>query len=207
MAASQGRAYTRRAVRARIAGLAFGVGAMFVLAGTAATNAPAGGAVKTNAAVVATGSVSIAIIEGGKTGFVIMAVAPPPFSKDIFPCSECHDGKDVNTKRRIVDDHPQVVFEHDSENRWCLDCHDTLNRDKLHLADGRLVDFTQSYLLCGQCHGPTLRNWKAGEHGKRTGMWNGPKEYRLCVSCHDPHSPHFKQLQPLPPPDHQGPMP
>ena len=182
------------------------------LAGTtvttnAPTATPTNGVAKTTY-VASTGSVSIAIVEGLKTNFAIMAVAPPPFQvKDIFPCSECHDGKDVNTKRRIVDDHPQVVFNHDSENRWCLDCHDTVNRDKLHLADGRLIDFTQSYRLCGQCHGPSLRNWKAGEHGKRTGMWNGAKEYRLCVSCHDPHSPHFKPLQPLPPPNRQGPLP
>ncbi|HEY5492164.1 MAG TPA: hypothetical protein VIK25_13300, partial [Gemmatimonadaceae bacterium] len=82
----------------------------------------------------------------------------------------------------------------------CLDCHDARNRDKLHLADGRLIDFTESYRLCGQCHGPTLRNWKAGEHGKRTGSWSGAKQYLLCASCHSPHSPHFKPLKPKAPP-------
>lgn len=137
------------------------------------------------------------------TNKLLIAVAPPPFSEGVFPCSECHDGKDVNTKRRVVEDHEQVVLEHDKENRWCLDCHDTVNRDKLHLADGRLLDFTESYLLCGQCHGPTLRNWRAGEHGKRTGSWNGQKQYLLCVSCHNPHSPKFKPLKPMPPPVRQ----
>lgn len=137
---------------------------------------------------------------------MLIAVAPPPFSEGVFPCSECHDGKDVNTKRRVVDDHDQVVFEHDKENRWCLDCHDTVNRDKLHLADGRLLDFTESYLLCGQCHGPTLRNWRAGEHGKRTGFWNGQKKYLLCVNCHNPHSPKFKPIEPMPPPARQEAM-
>ena len=31
-------------------------------------------------------------------------------------------------------------------------------------------------------------------------MWNGKKEYRLCVHCHNPHQPRFKPLEPLPPP-------
>lgn len=130
-----------------------------------------------------------------------IAVAPPPFSKDIFPCSDCHDGTDVNrTQRKLTDAHEDIVLHHDEQNRWCLDCHDATNRDKLHLASGKLIDFTESYKLCGQCHGPTLRNWKAGEHGKRTGEWSGRKEYLLCAHCHNPHSPRFKPLKPLPPP-------
>lgn len=130
----------------------------------------------------------------------LIAVAPPPFSKGIFPCSDCHDGTDVNTTRRIVDEHEDIVLEHDAEHRWCLDCHDAVNRDKLHLADGRLLNFTESYQLCGQCHGPELRDWKAGVHGKRTGLWSGRKEYLLCVHCHNPHAPRFKPLEPLPAP-------
>jgi hypothetical protein len=39
-----------------------------------------------------------------------------------------------------------------------------------------------------------------GVHGKRTGNWNGQKQYLLCVNCHNPHSPHFKPLKPMPPP-------
>jgi hypothetical protein len=131
----------------------------------------------------------------------LVAVAPPPFSEDIFPCSECHDPTDeVNTTPHPVDEHEDIIFEHDAENRWCLDCHDEKNRDKLHLANGKLIDFTESHKLCGQCHGPKYRDWKAGDHGKRTGMWNGKKEYLLCVHCHDPHSPSIKGLTPKPPP-------
>jgi hypothetical protein len=130
---------------------------------------------------------------------------PPPFSEDIFPCSECHDGEDVDTTRRPLEDmHEDIVLDHDSDNRWCLDCHDAQNRDKLHLADGRLIDFTESHKLCGQCHGPKLRDWKAGDHGKRTGSWSGKKQYLLCVHCHDPHAPAFKSLKPMPPPIKQG---
>lgn len=131
-------------------------------------------------------------------------VAPPPFSDGVFPCSECHGKTDVvNRTPHPVEFHEDIILRHDEKNRWCLDCHDAQNRDKLHLADGRLVDFTESYKLCGQCHGPTLRNWKAGEHGKRTGSWNGVKQYLLCASCHSPHSPGFKPLKPKPAPVRQ----
>ncbi|GAB4304803.1 MAG: hypothetical protein Kow0090_20410 [Myxococcota bacterium] len=130
-------------------------------------------------------------------------VPPPPFSEGIFPCSECHGEMETNPKRRKLDDeHSEISarFNHDEENRWCLDCHNADNRDFLRLADGRLVDFKESYKLCGQCHGPTLRDWKLGIHGKRTGEWNGKKQYLLCAHCHDPHSPRFKPIKPMPPP-------
>ena len=139
-----------------------------------------------------------------KTVAAQFPVAPPPFSDGVFPCSECHGKTDVvNRTPHPVEFHEDIVLHHDEKNRWCLDCHDAQNRDKLHLADGRLIDFTESYRLCGQCHGPTLRNWKAGEHGKRTGSWSGEKQYLLCASCHSPHSPGFKPLKPQPAPVRQ----
>jgi hypothetical protein len=119
----------------------------------------------------------------------------PPFSDGIFPCSGCHDGKEkVNTARRELGfhDEQQSVFDHDSEHRWCLDCHDAQKRDQLHLTNGALVPFTESYRLCGQCHGDKLRDWRAGVHGKRIGRWDGAKTYFLCVNCHNPHTPLFK---------------
>ncbi|MBC8320572.1 MAG: hypothetical protein H8E34_07610 [Bacteroidetes bacterium] len=134
-----------------------------------------------------------------------IAVAKPPFSEDIFPCSECHAEQETNPERRLLDMHEEIVdsFHHDSENRWCLDCHDADNRDFLRLASGSLLKFEESYKLCGQCHGDKLRDWKVGVHGKRTGDWNGNKQYLLCVHCHNPHSPKFESLQPLPPPVRQ----
>lgn len=131
-------------------------------------------------------------------------VPPPPFSEDIFPCSDCHSDMDVNPERReLEDEHVEIseMFNHASDQRWCLDCHNPDDRDKLRLANGDLVSFEESYNLCGQCHGTIFRDWKAGIHGKRTGEWNGRKQYRLCVHCHNPHSPKFKPLKPLPPPD------
>ncbi len=124
---------------------------------------------------------------------------PPPFSEGIFPCTQCHDGKSmkVDPKRRELafHDEQQSVFDHDAEHRWCLDCHDAQNRDVLRLASGAPVPFTESYRLCGQCHGDKFRDWRVGVHGKRVGMWNGPKTYLLCVSCHNPHSPRFKGVK------------
>ncbi len=131
-------------------------------------------------------------------------VPPPPFSEDIFPCSDCHEDMDVNHRRRILaDEHVEISesFNHASDQRWCLDCHNPDNRDILRLANGDLVPFEESYRLCGQCHGTIFRDWKAGIHGKRTGEWNGKKQYRLCVHCHNPHSPKFKPIKPMPPPD------
>jgi hypothetical protein len=135
-----------------------------------------------------------------------IAVQSPPFSEGIFPCSECHKDLVPNPKRRdLVDMHDSIsaIFNHDKENRWCLDCHDITNRDYLKLASGTLLDFKESYKLCGQCHGDKLRDWKVGVHGKRTGDWNGKKEYLLCVNCHNPHSPKFKGFKPEPPPIRQ----
>ena len=131
-------------------------------------------------------------------------VPPPPFSEGIFPCSECHADMEPNTQRRKLEMHEEIVLNHGGKSRWCLDCHDTKNRDMLHLAGGELVDFKESYRLCGQCHGPKLRDWKAGIHGRRTGSWNGKKRYLLCANCHNPHSPKFKKLKPEPPPIKPG---
>ncbi|HLX62292.1 MAG TPA: hypothetical protein VKX17_13520 [Planctomycetota bacterium] len=130
-----------------------------------------------------------------------IAVAPPPFTRGIFPCMGCHeDLKPNTTQRKLTIRHKDIILQHDEKNRWCLDCHTSGDMNHLHLASGKLIEFTESYKLCGQCHGPTLRAWEAGEHGKRTGSWDGEKQYLLCANCHNPHSPHFKPLKPLPPP-------
>jgi hypothetical protein len=128
-------------------------------------------------------------------------VPAPPFSEGIFPCMECHAGFAPNPERRPLETmHSDIVLRHDEKNRWCLDCHDANDRNQLHLANGTRIPFTESYRLCGQCHGTQFRDWRSGIHGKRTGYWDGPKRYLLCVNCHNPHSPHFAPLQPLPPP-------
>ncbi len=127
----------------------------------------------------------------------LIEAEPPPFSEGIFPCSGCHASMEKNGTRRELafHDEQQSIFSHDAEHRWCLDCHDLQNRDVLRLASGATIPFTQSYLLCGQCHGDKLRDWRVGIHGKRIGSWNGAKTYFLCVNCHNPHSPRFKGVE------------
>ena len=129
-------------------------------------------------------------------------VAPPPFPQGIFPCSNCHAALEVNAnKRELKAEHTSIKLHHAEQQRWCLDCHNALNRDKLKLADGETINFTESYRLCGQCHGNIYRDWKAGIHGKRIGFFKGGKRtYFLCVNCHNPHDPKFKSLKPEPPP-------
>jgi hypothetical protein len=129
-------------------------------------------------------------------------VPPPPLTEGIFPCTACHDNKSLkpNPERRTLGMHDDVQLRHGPASRWCLDCHDLRERDRLHLVNGERVDFTASYQLCGQCHGDKHRDWRAGIHGKRTGHWDGRKQYLLCVHCHNPHAPRFQALVPMPRP-------
>ena len=130
-------------------------------------------------------------------------VSPPPLTEGIYPCSNCHASMEVNRKKReLTQDHNQIRLRHAETMRWCLDCHDAKNRNKLRLYNGELINFTESYRLCGECHGNVFRDWKAGIHGKRTGYFSGSgrRTYFLCAHCHDPHEPKFKPLKPESPP-------
>ncbi len=153
------------------------------------------------AAIPGLGADSPVVSRGAAASSVQFPVPAPPFSEGIFPCSQCHADLEVDPTRRPLEGmHSDIEFHHDAENRWCLDCHDAGNRDQLRLASGAPVPFTESYRLCGQCHGTQYRDWRSGIHGKRTGYWDGSKRYLLCVNCHNPHHPRFADLKPLPPP-------
>src|SRR5512138_2058968 len=79
---------------------------------------------------------------------VLVEAKPPPFSDGIFPCMECHKDQKDRTRRELgFHDEQQSVFDHDSEHRWCLDCHDFEDRNVLRLASGATVPFTESYRL------------------------------------------------------------
>jgi len=139
--------------------------------------------------------------------FPVLAVVdeytPPPMTEGMFPCNSCHASMEINRKKReLKEEHSQIKFHHAETMRWCLDCHDVRNRDKLRLYNRELINFTESYKLCGECHGPQYRDWRAGIHGKRTGyfMGTGKRTYYLCAHCHDPHEPKLKPIKPEPPP-------
>lgn len=125
-------------------------------------------------------------------------MVPHTPSRKNFPCTKCHGFRAENrTRRQLVEHHADIELKHAEDQRWCYDCHDG---DRLRLLNGRLIPFEQSHLLCGQCHGTIFRDWKAGSHGKRTGMWSGDKLYRVCANCHDAHRPGFRAIQPKEPP-------
>jgi hypothetical protein len=128
----------------------------------------------------------------------------PEIDDEYMPCSDCHEDEPTNaTPRELEDEHEDQELAHG--DLWCLHCHDAGQRDYLHQADGTLVEFENSWELCTQCHGSKLPDWRAGVHGKRTGHWRGPKEYRTCVACHEPHTPRFEPLEPEPPPEYHRP--
>lgn len=120
-----------------------------------------------------------------------------------FPCSDCHEDEPTYRAERTLEfEHEDLELAHG--DLWCLHCHEADDRDRLHLADETSIDFEESWRLCTQCHGEKLADWRAGVHGRRLGHWWGPKEYRTCVSCHEPHTPAFPGLEPRPPPVRPG---
>lgn len=128
-------------------------------------------------------------------------VRQPLAYEDYFPCTDCHGDMEVNFERRELEEmHDDIVLNHGPKERWCFDCHSPDDRDSLRLANGTLISFEESYRLCGQCHGTIYRDWRQGIHGRREGYWNGAKSYLLCAHCHNPHSPRFQPIKPLPPP-------
>ena len=131
----------------------------------------------------------------------IFRVRQPLAYEDYFPCTDCHADLEVNLGRRELEEmHDDIVLDHGPKERWCFDCHNPDNRDRLRLANGTLIGFDESYRLCGQCHGTIFRDWREGIHGRREGYWNGAKSYLLCAHCHNPHAPRFQPIAPLPPP-------
>ncbi len=119
------------------------------------------------------------------------------------PCSECHRlFAPTPDQERVAVQHKDVVLRHGMNTR-CLNCHDGADRDKLVLHNGTLIGFGEAPRLCSNCHGTVFRDWENGTHGKTTGSWDAStgRQVRLkCNECHDPHSPAYKPLAPLPGP-------
>ncbi len=119
-----------------------------------------------------------------------------------YNCMECH--KLLPAKwhyDRPMVEHENIHLEH-GNNRFCLNCHHATNRNAFADYDGSEIAEQDVVQLCGKCHGPIYRDWKAGVHGRRNGFWNkekGSQTQLRCIQCHDPHQPKFKAMKPLAP--------
>lgn len=120
-------------------------------------------------------------------------------------CATCHDTREpgftTNDAAMLDEFHQGMKYAHGAQN--CLSCHNADDYNTLKTADGRALDFSQSMMLCAQCHGPQYRDYKNGSHGGMTGHWDlnkGPRERNHCTDCHDPHHPAYPQVMPVFPP-------
>jgi hypothetical protein len=130
-----------------------------------------------------------------------------------FKCYVCHDKKEPPVLK-FDDQHNVVIPEehaesikmgHGSHNRnnLCFNCHNETNLLTFSIRDGKELKFGESSSLCGSCHGPNLRDWEAGVHGRINGYWSrqqGEARRLDCVNCHNPHSPRIPSRPPAPPP-------
>lgn len=129
-----------------------------------------------------------------------------------YDCYGCHEKNQpppirFNEKGRIIipKEHSNIVMGHGSHDRndLCYNCHNEQNLETLQVRDGRQVKFDNIPPLCGSCHGPTLRDWDAGSHGRTGGFWNrslGEARRLSCANCHDPHAPRIPTREPAPGP-------
>ncbi len=133
---------------------------------------------------------------------------PPMVTIDGYEqrCNSCHKlfktVLDPNRTRERTQ-HLDFTLEH-GMNDYCFNCHDVDNRERLVLHDNSTVGFTDVALLCAQCHGPVYRDWDNGVHGKTLGAWSpevGIQHKLTCTNCHDPHSPAYPPIKPLPGPN------
>jgi hypothetical protein len=129
-----------------------------------------------------------------------------------YDCYGCHDkGKpppirlDAHQKIIVPKEHANIVMGHGSHDRnnLCYNCHNEQNLVTLQIRDGRDVKFDNIPPLCGSCHGPTLRDWEAGAHGRTSGYWDrsqGEIRRLSCANCHNPHAPRIPTREPAPGP-------
>jgi hypothetical protein len=129
---------------------------------------------------------------------------PPTYMNGGFEhrCNSCH--RLFRSRPEIAAtlvQHKEVVLNHGLNNR-CYNCHDRKDREKLVLMRGVLGGYTDATLLCAKCHGPAYRDWQKGTHGKTLGTWQDTDARRRlnCTECHDPHSPAYPKITPLPSP-------
>lgn len=124
-----------------------------------------------------------------------------------YPCKACHP---IGTKPipNNFKGHQIKLESHDKLGKGtaaCLVCHDspTRNPGLLKLIDGSLVSITGDVSkVCYRCHSTKYKAWKAGAHGRIPLELDGKYgENTKCTTkgCHNPHTPGWISVQPLPP--------
>ena len=110
---------------------------------------------------------------------------------------------DILRKADVPEDfHGAIELQHG--NLPCASCHEPEDRTRLRLADGSTLPMSDVLNLCGQCHGPQLRNFWKGSHGGGRGYWDrsrGSWIRNSCVACHAAHAPAYPMVMPAPPPN------
>ena len=132
---------------------------------------------------------------------VLTGLTDPHGNAVTVSCSTCHATRKPNLENKTVADmnefHGSLKIAHGKVS--CLSCHNGNDYDSLKLADGTRIEFTDVMSLCGQCHGPQMRDYEHNVHGGMNGYWDltkGPRQKNNCVDCHNPHSPQFPKMQP-----------
>ncbi|MFB6264066.1 MAG: hypothetical protein ABEL76_10650 [Bradymonadaceae bacterium] len=141
-----------------------------------------------------------------RLGYLDQTVRTPVGERTVgIRCSTCHDsmvdGPPATRPEEVGSFHADMTLEHGDLS--CNSCHSMEDRDRLSLADSTQISFDRTMELCGQCHGPQLRDYRHGAHGGMSGHWDlsrGSRTRNHCVNCHDPHDPAYPTVEPAPPP-------
>ena len=131
--------------------------------------------------------------------FVVDDRIPFLESLDYYPCTDCHgEDQPPNPKVRVLEEeHDTINLVHGAGRFWCLTCHDSQNRDTLISLKKQTISFTDSYLLCGQCHFQRQKDFFNGAHGKRKDGWQNERKLTNCTECHNPHVPQITKRSPV----------
>lgn len=137
-------------------------------------------------------------------GMVTTRVIPSARDADMHPCGDCHEWAQSNPEpRKLQEPHDNFQLSHGLEGKqqiWCFTCHDLKGKGGLRTLEGERLEFSESYVLCSQCHAAEARDWAFGAHGKRVSGWREERTIYTCTACHYQHAPELDPRRPLPPP-------
>lgn len=140
----------------------------------------------------------------GRGGRVAAGIVGADGAEITVSCGSCHGNFSPDASRRSADGlkefHQGLHYQHGGgQPLSCLTCHHAENYNRLRLADGTPVEFSESHMVCAQCHSKQYRDYEHGAHGGAIGYWDrsrGDLTRKTCVDCHDPHAPAFPLMRP-----------